>query len=303
MRGARAAADRRDVDAGRALPLGGDAPDAAREQPDALRALRARRSAAPGRPGPSSAGRTPKAARGLRRAQGAPPGGRSRLPRPLPAVRRAGPAPSCCTSSTASTTGTSRPSRRCCALLTRTPSSSGTPRRSGPTSAQDAPRDPGGAPATPLTRRARCWPVGLTDRWLTEFPNLYADLSAGSGLGGPDPRSRVHSRMSRGATSAQACSGLRIAPAATATGALGPGGRAAGVLRRPEPARAGGAVRVPRGLRGDHRRERPPAAEPVAACRCCRPRAVQRCGRPRRAPSTAPKTAWRHTCCAAVRGR
>ena len=25
---------------------------------------------------------------------------------------------------------------------------------------------------------------GLTDRWLTEYPNLYADLSAGSGLGG-----------------------------------------------------------------------------------------------------------------------
>jgi uncharacterized protein len=27
-------------------------------------------------------------------------------------------------------------------------------------------------------------PGGLTDRWLTDFPNLYADLSAGSGLGG-----------------------------------------------------------------------------------------------------------------------
>lgn len=33
-----------------------------------------------------------------------------------------------------------------------------------------------GYPKTPVT------PVGLTDRWLSDYPNLYADLSAGSGL-------------------------------------------------------------------------------------------------------------------------
>jgi uncharacterized protein len=47
----------------------------------------------------------------------------------------------------------------------------------------DAPRDPA-APGYTAYPTGPVRPVGLTDRWLTEFPNLYADLSAGSGLGG-----------------------------------------------------------------------------------------------------------------------
>jgi predicted TIM-barrel fold metal-dependent hydrolase len=47
----------------------------------------------------------------------------------------------------------------------------------------DVPRDPAAPeytayPSGPVTRG------GLSDRWLAEFPNLYADLSAGSGLNG-----------------------------------------------------------------------------------------------------------------------
>jgi predicted TIM-barrel fold metal-dependent hydrolase len=46
----------------------------------------------------------------------------------------------------------------------------------------DAPRDPD-APGYTAYPKGPVQPGGLTDRWLGEYPNLYADLSAGSGLG------------------------------------------------------------------------------------------------------------------------
>ena len=46
----------------------------------------------------------------------------------------------------------------------------------------DAPRDPD-APGYTAYPKGPVAPGGLTDRWLAEFPNLYGDLSAGSGLG------------------------------------------------------------------------------------------------------------------------
>jgi predicted TIM-barrel fold metal-dependent hydrolase len=45
----------------------------------------------------------------------------------------------------------------------------------------DAPNDPL-APGFSAYPRGAVIPGGLTDRWLGEFPNLYGDLSAGSGL-------------------------------------------------------------------------------------------------------------------------
>ncbi len=45
-----------------------------------------------------------------------------------------------------------------------------------------APRDPG-APDYTAYPKGPVQPGGLTDRWLERFPNLYGDLSAGSGLG------------------------------------------------------------------------------------------------------------------------
>lgn len=47
----------------------------------------------------------------------------------------------------------------------------------------DAPRDPE-APGYTAYPSGQVVPGGLTDRWLSEFPNLYGDLSAGSGLNG-----------------------------------------------------------------------------------------------------------------------
>ncbi len=164
----------------------------------------------------------------------------------------------------------------------------------------DAPRDPD-APGYTAYPKGPVQPGGLTDRWLGEYPNLYADLSAGSGLGAlsRDPewtRGFLHRHQGR-LLWATDC------PCRDGRGDWGPqagqrecfAARSLPLLRELSP--------TPAGLRGHHRRQRPAPAEPVAACRRCRPRAVQRCGRPRRAPSTAPKTAWRHTCCAAVRGR
>jgi predicted TIM-barrel fold metal-dependent hydrolase len=46
----------------------------------------------------------------------------------------------------------------------------------------DVPRDPD-APGYTAYPKGPVVPGGLTDRWLAEFPNLYGDLSAGSGLG------------------------------------------------------------------------------------------------------------------------
>ena len=47
----------------------------------------------------------------------------------------------------------------------------------------DAPNDPK-APGFTAYPKGPVVPGGLSDRWLGEFPNLYCDLSAGSGLGG-----------------------------------------------------------------------------------------------------------------------
>lgn len=46
----------------------------------------------------------------------------------------------------------------------------------------DAPNDPD-APGFTAYPKGPVQRGGLTDRWLTQYPNLYADLSAGSGLG------------------------------------------------------------------------------------------------------------------------
>jgi uncharacterized protein len=46
----------------------------------------------------------------------------------------------------------------------------------------DVPSDPG-SPGYTAYPKGPVQPGGLTDRWLTELPNLYGDLSAGSGLG------------------------------------------------------------------------------------------------------------------------
>ncbi|HEX2184377.1 MAG TPA: amidohydrolase family protein [Chloroflexota bacterium] len=46
----------------------------------------------------------------------------------------------------------------------------------------EVPRDPQ-APGYTAYPRGKVVPGGLTDRWLETFPNLYGDLSAGSGLG------------------------------------------------------------------------------------------------------------------------
>jgi hypothetical protein len=46
----------------------------------------------------------------------------------------------------------------------------------------DAPNDPAAAGFTAYPK-GKVVPGGKTDRWLEEFPNLYGDLSAGSGLG------------------------------------------------------------------------------------------------------------------------
>ena len=47
----------------------------------------------------------------------------------------------------------------------------------------DAPNDPA-APGFSAYPKGPVVPGGLSDRWLGEFPNLYCDLSAGSGLNG-----------------------------------------------------------------------------------------------------------------------
>ena len=47
----------------------------------------------------------------------------------------------------------------------------------------DAPNDPA-APGFSAYTKGPVVPGGLSDRWLGEFPNLYCDLSAGSGLNG-----------------------------------------------------------------------------------------------------------------------
>ena len=127
----------------------------------------------------------------------------------------------------------------------------------------DAPRDPDGPRLHRLSRRARCVPGGLTDRWLEEFPNLYADLSAGSGCGALS-RDPEFTRGLPAAPRSASCSGPRTAPAGTAraTGAEAGSGSASPPAACPCCA---ALCASPEAFARDHVRERPPRAGALRA--------------------------------------